>query len=73
MLDFVAETAREAGLTDYRVIANVGPSAGQTASDAWRCLAAGLVRIAVRPFAPDYWLWVMAPPNSPAAHALPEY
>ena len=30
MLDFIAETAREAGLTDYRVIANVGPSAGQT-------------------------------------------
>jgi len=30
MLDFVAETAHEAGLTDYRVIANVGPSAGQT-------------------------------------------
>jgi histidine triad (HIT) family protein len=30
MLDFVAETARDAGLTDYRVIANVGPSAGQT-------------------------------------------
>ena len=37
------------------------------------CLAAGLVRVAVRPFAPDYWLWVMALPNSPAAHALPEY
>ncbi len=30
MLEFVAETAREAGLTDYRVLANVGPSAGQT-------------------------------------------
>jgi histidine triad (HIT) family protein len=30
MLEFVAETAREAGLEDYRVIANVGPSAGQT-------------------------------------------
>lgn len=30
MLDFIAETARAAGLTDYRVVANVGPSAGQT-------------------------------------------
>jgi histidine triad (HIT) family protein len=30
MLDFIAETAREVGLSDYRVIANVGPSAGQT-------------------------------------------
>ncbi len=30
MLDFIAETARAEGLEDYRVIANVGPSAGQT-------------------------------------------
>jgi histidine triad (HIT) family protein len=30
MLDFVARTAREAGLDDYRVIVNVGPGAGQT-------------------------------------------
>ena len=30
MLDFVAATAREAGLTDYRVIVNVGEGAGQT-------------------------------------------
>jgi histidine triad (HIT) family protein len=30
MLEFVAETAREAGLTDYQVVANVGRSAGQT-------------------------------------------
>ena len=30
MLEFVADTAREAGLTDYRVQVNVGPSAGQT-------------------------------------------
>jgi histidine triad (HIT) family protein len=29
MLDFVAETAREAGLEDYRVLVNVGPRAGQ--------------------------------------------
>jgi len=30
MLEFVAETARAAGLTDYRVVVNVGPGAGQT-------------------------------------------
>jgi histidine triad (HIT) family protein len=30
MLEFVAETARDAGLEDYRVIVNVGPGAGQT-------------------------------------------
>ena len=30
MLEFVAETAREAGLSDYRVIVNVGEGAGQT-------------------------------------------
>ena len=30
MLAFVAETAAGAGLTDYRVAVNVGPSAGQT-------------------------------------------
>jgi len=30
MLEFVAETAREAGLEDYRVIVNVGPGGGQT-------------------------------------------
>jgi histidine triad (HIT) family protein len=30
MLDFIAETARDAGLTDYRVVANIGRSAGQT-------------------------------------------
>jgi histidine triad (HIT) family protein len=30
MLEFVAETARRAGLDDYRVIVNVGPGAGQT-------------------------------------------
>jgi histidine triad (HIT) family protein len=29
MLDFVAETAREAGLDDYRVLVNVGAGAGQ--------------------------------------------
>jgi histidine triad (HIT) family protein len=30
MLDFVAETAHEAGLEDYKVVVNVGPGAGQT-------------------------------------------
>jgi histidine triad (HIT) family protein len=30
MLEFVVETAREAGLDDYRVIVNVGEGAGQT-------------------------------------------
>ena len=30
MLEFVAETAREAGLEDYRVVINVGAGAGQT-------------------------------------------
>jgi histidine triad (HIT) family protein len=30
MLEFIAETARAAGLDDYRVVLNVGPGAGQT-------------------------------------------
>ena len=30
MLEFVAETAREVGLSDYRVLVNVGEGAGQT-------------------------------------------
>jgi histidine triad (HIT) family protein len=30
MLEFVARTAREAGLEDYRVLVNVGPDGGQT-------------------------------------------
>ncbi len=30
MLEFVAETAREAGLDDYQVLVNVGKGAGQT-------------------------------------------
>jgi histidine triad (HIT) family protein len=32
MLDFVAETARVAGLEDYRLVVNVGAGAGQTVS-----------------------------------------
>jgi histidine triad (HIT) family protein len=30
MLGFVAQTARDAGLEDYRVVVNVGPGGGQT-------------------------------------------
>jgi histidine triad (HIT) family protein len=30
MLEFVAETALEVGLEDYRVVVNVGPGGGQT-------------------------------------------
>ncbi|MDX6427575.1 MAG: histidine triad family protein [Gaiellaceae bacterium] len=30
MLEFVAETAEKVGLTDYRVLVNVGASSGQT-------------------------------------------
>jgi histidine triad (HIT) family protein len=30
MLEFVADTAREAGLDDYRVVVNVGEGGGQT-------------------------------------------
>lgn len=30
MLEFVARTARDAGLEDYRVLVNVGPGGGQT-------------------------------------------
>lgn len=30
MLVFVAETARDVGLEDYRVVVNVGPGGGQT-------------------------------------------
>ena len=30
MLEFVAETAAKVGLTDYRVVVNVGATAGQT-------------------------------------------
>ena len=30
LLEFAADTAREAGLEDYRVVVNVGPGGGQT-------------------------------------------
>ena len=42
MLEFVAETAAKAGLTDYRVVVNVGPSAGQTVFHLhWHILGGG--------------------------------
>ncbi len=43
MLEFVAETARDAGLEDYRVVVNVGPGAGQTIFHLhWHVLGGGL-------------------------------
>ena len=42
MLEFVAETAVKVGLTDYRVLVNVGPSAGQTVFHLhWHILGGG--------------------------------
>jgi histidine triad (HIT) family protein len=42
MLDFVAETARAAGLEDYQVIVNVGRGAGQTVFHLhWHILSGG--------------------------------
>ena len=42
LLEFVADTAREAGLEDYRVIVNVGPGAGQTVFHLhWHILGGG--------------------------------
>jgi histidine triad (HIT) family protein len=46
MLAFVADTARQAGLEDYRVVVNVGPEAGQTVFHLhWHILAGGLGRM----------------------------
>ncbi len=43
MLEFVAETARDAGLQDYRVVVNVGADAGQTIFHLhWHVLGGGL-------------------------------
>jgi histidine triad (HIT) family protein len=43
MLDFVAEVAAENGLTDYRVVVNVGAGAGQTIFHLhWHVLSGGL-------------------------------
>jgi histidine triad (HIT) family protein len=42
MLEFVAETAEKVGLKDYRVLVNVGPSAGQTVFHLhWHILGGG--------------------------------
>ena len=42
MLEFVAETAAKAGLTDYRVLVNVGAGAGQTVFHLhWHILGGG--------------------------------
>jgi histidine triad (HIT) family protein len=44
MLDFVAQTARDLGLDDYRVIVNVGPGGGQTVFHLhWHILAGNLL------------------------------
>jgi histidine triad (HIT) family protein len=43
MLDFIAEVAAREGLTDYRVVVNVGPGAGQTIFHLhWHILGGGL-------------------------------
>ncbi len=43
MLDFVAEVAAREGLTDYRVVVNAGPGAGQTIFHLhWHVLSGGL-------------------------------
>lgn len=42
MLEFVAETAEKVGLTDYRVVVNVGASAGQSVFHLhWHILGGG--------------------------------
>jgi histidine triad (HIT) family protein len=43
MLDFIAEVAALEGLSDYRVVVNVGPGAGQTIFHLhWHVLGGGL-------------------------------
>jgi histidine triad (HIT) family protein len=42
MLDFIAEVAAQQGLTDYRVVVNVGAGAGQTVFHLhWHILGGG--------------------------------
>ena len=42
MLEFVADTAKKAGLEDYQLIVNVGPGAGQTVFHLhWHVLGGG--------------------------------
>jgi histidine triad (HIT) family protein len=46
MLEFVAQTAREAGLEDYKVVVNVGPGAGQTVFHLhWHVLGGRIARL----------------------------
>jgi histidine triad (HIT) family protein len=43
MLEFIADVAAENGLTDYRVVVNAGPGAGQTVFHLhWHVLGGGL-------------------------------
>ena len=43
MLDFIAEVAAREGLSDYRVVVNAGPGAGQTIFHLhWHVLGGGL-------------------------------
>ena len=44
MLDFIAATARELGLDDYRLVVNVGERAGQTVFHLHWHLLAGAMR-----------------------------
>ena len=41
MLEFVAETARQVGLEDYRVVVNVGPGGGRRSSTCTGTCSAG--------------------------------
>jgi len=44
MLDFIAEVAAQQGLTDYRVVVNVGAEAGQTIFHLhWHVLGGGRI------------------------------
>jgi histidine triad (HIT) family protein len=44
MLDFIAEVAAQQGLTDYRVVVNVGAGAGQTVFHLhWHILGGGSI------------------------------
>jgi histidine triad (HIT) family protein len=45
MLEFVADTARDAGLEDYRVVVNVGPGGGQTVFHLHWHVLGGRIRI----------------------------
>jgi histidine triad (HIT) family protein len=52
MLEFVAETAEKAGLTNYRVLVNVGAGAGQTVFHLhWHILGGGPEEVADVPAA----------------------